>query len=324
MLTTVVGNYPKIPNRPRPARLRQAIARLDRGEITPEQLAQVADEVTIDVIQEQVEAGVDLISDGQIRWDDDQTYLMRRLAGVKIGGLIRYFDTNTYYRQPEVVGPLSWQEPTLVRDYEFASQHSPKPVKAILTGPFTLAALSMNRHYSSLRELVLALASTLRNEMLALAQAGAPLIQINEPAIVRHKEDIALLTEAIGRLVEGVQAETALYTWFGDVNGILPPLLDLPVDTIGLDFVGGPDNWAALQQVRFEKKLGFGIIDARNTKLESLDQIEGAIRRVTAFVPAERLYVNPSCGLEYLPREAAREKLKRMADGVHRAQGVAV
>ncbi len=324
MLTTVVGNYPKIPNRPRPARLRRAIARLDRGEITPEQLAQVADQVTIDVIQEQVEAGVDLISDGQIRWDDDQTYLMRRLAGVNIGGLIRYFDTNTYYRQPEVVGPLSWQEPTLVRDYLFASQHSPKPVKAILTGPFTLATLSMNTHYGSLRELVLALASTLRHEMLALAQAGAPLIQINEPAIVRHKEDVGLLTEAINRLVEGVQAETALYTWFGDANGILPTLLDLPVDTIGLDFVGGPDNWTALRQVRFEKKLGFGIIDARNTKLESLDQIEEAIRRVTEFVAAERLYVNPSCGLEYLPREAAQEKLKRLADGVHRAQGVAV
>src|SRR3989304_2319664 len=86
MLTTVVGNYPKIPNRPRPGRLRQAIARLDRGEITPEELARVEDEVAIEVIQEQVDAGVDLITDGQVRWEDDQTHIMRGLRGVAIGG----------------------------------------------------------------------------------------------------------------------------------------------------------------------------------------------------------------------------------------------
>ena len=324
MLTTVVGNYPKIPNRPRPARLRQAIARLDRGEIAPEELARVEDEVIIEVIQEQVDAGVDLITDGQIRWEDDQTYIMRRLAGVEIGGLIRYFDTNTYYRQPEVVGPIAWQGPILVRDYQFAAQHSPRPVKAVLTGPYTLATLSLDQHYGSLRELALALAHELRQEVQALAQAGAPVIQISEPAIVRRKEDMGLLAEALRRLLERVQAETAFYTSFGDANGILPQLLELPVNTIGLDFVWGPANWEALQRVRFEKKLGFGIIDARNTRLESLDQIAEAIRRVTSFVPAERLYVNPSCGLEYLPREVAFEKLKRMVDGVRRAQGVAV
>ena len=316
MLTTVVGNYPKIPNRPRPARLRQAIARLDRGEITPEELARVEDEVTTEVIQEQVDASVDLITDGQIRWEDDQTYIMRRLAGVEIGGLIRYFDTNTYYRQPEVVGPVAWQGPILVRDYQFAAQHSPKPVKALLTGPYTLAALSLDKHYGSLRHLTLALAAELRHEVQALAAAGAPVIQISEPAIVRHKEDVGLLAEALGRLLEGVRAETALYTWFGDTSGILPQLLELPVDTIGLDFVWGPANWEALRQARFEKKLGFGIIDARNTKLESLEQIGKAIRRVSELVPPERLYVNPSCGLEYLPREVAFQKLKRMVDGV--------
>src|SRR3989304_5193821 len=114
MKTTVVGSYPKIPNRPRPARLRQAIARLDRGEITPEELARVQDEVTIEVIREQIEAGLDLIADGQVRWDDDQTYVARGLEGFDIGGLVRYFDTNTYYRQPPVPGPVGWREPGLV------------------------------------------------------------------------------------------------------------------------------------------------------------------------------------------------------------------
>src|SRR2546428_3658355 len=153
MQTTVVGNYPKTPNRPRPGRLRQAINRRDRGEITSEELARIEDEVTIEVIEEQVEAGVDIVTDGQIRWDDDQTYIMRGLGGVEIGGLQRYLDTNTYYRQPEIVGPIAWREPILVRDYRFAAEHSRKPVKAIITGPYTLAALSLDKHYGSREEL---------------------------------------------------------------------------------------------------------------------------------------------------------------------------
>src|SRR3990172_8795680 len=155
MQTTVTGSYPKIPNRPRPGRLRQAIARRDRGEITPEELAQVEDEVTIEVIHEQPDAGLDLIAGGQARWDDDQTHIARALEGFEIGGLVRYFDTNTYYRQPTVSGPIGWRKPGLVRDHEFAAAHSTKPVKAMLTGPYTLAALSTDAHYGDRRRLVL-------------------------------------------------------------------------------------------------------------------------------------------------------------------------
>src|SRR5438034_11395881 len=108
MQTTVVGNYPKIPNRPRPARLRQAINRRDRGEITSEELARIEDEVTVEVIGEQIEAGVEVITDGQASWDDDQTYVMRRLGGVEIGSLERYLDTNTYYRRQ--IGRASCRE----------------------------------------------------------------------------------------------------------------------------------------------------------------------------------------------------------------------
>jgi len=324
MQTTVAGSYPKIPNRPRPARLRQAIARRDRGEITPEELAQVEDEVTIEVIQEQLEAGLDLIADGQVRWDDDQTHVARGLQGFEIGGLVRYFDTNTYYRQPTVSGPIGWRAPVLVRDFEFAAAHSTKPVKAMLTGPYTLAALSTDSHYGDRRGLVLDLAQALHQEALALAAAGAPFIQVNEPAIVHNKDDAPLLHEAITRMLDGVGTRTALQTWFADAAGILPLLNDLPVDVIGLDFVWGPANWDALKAGPFTKDLGFGIVDARNTRMETADEIATQIRRVAELVPAERLYVNPSCGLEYLPREVAFEKLKRMVEGVRRAEAVAV
>jgi len=322
MLTTVVGSYPKIPNRPRPARLRGAIARFERGAIGEDELRRVEDEVTIEVIQEQVEAGIDIVSDGQIRWEDDQTYFARRMDGFTIDGLIRYFDTNTYYRQPVVTGAVRWQQPIAAEDYRFAAAHSPRPVKALVTGPYTLAALSANEHYGSFGDLVLALAQELRQEVLALEKAGASIIQVNEPAILKQKEDFPLFSQALERMMEGVAAEAHLYTWFGDIEGLFPHIMELPFSAIGLDFVMGPANYEIIRRAPFAKKLGLGIVDARNTRLETVEQIVECIRRVSDVVPPESIYVNPSCGLEYLPREAAQAKLACMVAGVQGAQEV--
>src|SRR3990170_2294351 len=107
MIASAVGSYPKVPNLPRPARLRNTINRFDRGQITEEELRQVEDEVTVEALQEQAEAGLDLVTDGQIRWADEQTYLARRLAGCSLSGLIRWFDTNMYYRQPVVEAAIA-------------------------------------------------------------------------------------------------------------------------------------------------------------------------------------------------------------------------
>ena len=320
MKTTVVGNYPKIPNRPRPARLRNAINKRDRGELSDEELSGVYDEVTAEVIQEQIDAGVDIVTDGQVHWDDDQTYVMRSLGGVEIGSLERYMDTNTYYRQPEIVGPIAWDKPILVKDFEFAREHSTKPVKAIITGPYTLAALSLDKHYNNREKLVLAIAEALREEVMALAAAGAERIQLNDPMIVKGA-DPALVAKALTTVIDGVSAEAGVYTWFGSATGILPALLNTPVDVIGLDFVSGPANWDAVRN-GFNKKLGFGIVDGRNTRLESRQQIADAVKRISDIVPQDRLYVNPTCGLEYLPRETAFDKLKNMVEGARRAEGV--
>jgi 5-methyltetrahydropteroyltriglutamate--homocysteine methyltransferase len=322
MQTTVVGNYPKIPNRPRPARLRVAINKRDRGEITNEDLARVEDEVTVEVINEQIEAGLDIVTDGQVRWDDDQTYIARRLQGVQIGSLERYLDTNTYYRQPEITGPVAWKSPILVRDFQFAAANSSKPVKAIVTGPYTLAALSLDKHYNSREKLTMALAEAIRNEVQALAAAGAQHIQVNDPVILRNKDDAHIAVKALTLMLDGVSAETGVYTWFGDAAGILPALLDTPTGVIGLDFVAGPANWDALKAVRFDKKLGFGIVDGRNTRLETPQQVADGVKRVSEIVPQDRLYVNPSCGLEYVPRETAFDKLKQMVEGARLAEGV--
>lgn len=324
MITTVVGSYPKIPDLPAPGRWRTAKERFQRGELSPEALLEVEREVTREVVHEQLEAGVDLLTDGQIRWEDPVTYFARALDGFEINGLQRWFDTNMYYRVPVAVGEVQWTGPITVDDYRFAKSLSPRPVKPVVTGPYTIARLSQNRYYATFEDFVLSLALSLNHELRALDAEDPPLIQVDEPAILRTKADFPLFREAMTTLTEGVRAPLALYTYFGDVVGIYPEILDLPFDAIGLDFVAGPKNWDVLEQAPFTKQLGFGILDARNTRLESVDEVLRALERVSHYVPLDRIYLNPSAGLEFLPRRVARAKLERLVEVKRAALGVGV
>ncbi len=325
MIVTAVGNYPKISEQSGSPNLRRAIARFEIGEISLDELKAVQDAVTREVIDEQVRAGLDLVTDGMIRWDDGQTYIARALDGFQITGLIRYFDSNTYYRQPLAVGPIRWRGPITVEDYRFAASYSPKPVKAVLTGPHTLAKLSKDAHYGDLRAFVMDLAVALNREALALQEAGAPVIQFDEPSIVRNPGEFSLLADAASALVAGVsRSRTAIYTYFGSVARVGREFFELPFDIIGLDFVEGPDNWGLLGSFPERKALAAGIVDARNTKMESVEGLVEVIRRLAQYVDLDRLHVNPSCGLEFLPRTRAFEKLQRLAEGARRALEVLV
>ena len=117
--TTVVGNYPKIGPGTKSPSLRAAISRYQLGRIGEEELHSIEAEVTKEVLEEQARAGVDLVTDGQVRWDDGQTYFASKVRGFELNGLIRYFDTNTYYRQPVARTRLEWREPMSVFHYRF-------------------------------------------------------------------------------------------------------------------------------------------------------------------------------------------------------------
>lgn len=324
MITTVSGSYPKVPNRPRPARLRNALNKLDRGQISAEEVDALKDEVTVEVIEEQVNAGLDVITDGGIRWDDEVTYFARGLQGVTLNGLFRYFDTNTYYRQPVIKGPVAWEKAATVRDYEFAAASSSRPVKAILPAPYSLARLSIDEHYGERFEsLVMDLATAVNAEARALAAAGAPVIQLNDPVLTKRKEDVGLAARATAQAFADVSSRKQVNYYYGDVDGILGALCELPVDTIGLDFVMGPANFKTLESVQPEKTICAGIVDARNTRMESEDELSERIGRLAQTIPSERLEISPNMGLEFLPRERALEKLQRMVAVARRGQEVA-
>ncbi len=322
MQTTVGGNYPKIGPGARAPSLRAAIQRYQAGRITEDDLQGVAAEVTKEVLADQVRAGLDVVTDGQIRWDDPYTYFASKIDGFDLNGLMRYFDSNTYFRQPVVQRKLAWAGPITVSDYRFAAENSAKPVKAVVVGPYTLARQSSRPHHDSLQEVVMDLAHILNREAKALADAGALLVQFDEPMILRHKDDLPMFKEAMSRLVEGVSSKTALYAYFGDISGIAKEFLSLPFDVIGLDFAMNPANFDLLSEFSADKKLGLGIVDARNTKLETVEEIVDQIRRAGNSVGLDRMDVSPSCGLEFLPRANAYGKLVRMVEGVARAQEV--
>jgi 5-methyltetrahydropteroyltriglutamate--homocysteine methyltransferase len=319
------GSYPKIFDRPKPARLRNAIAQFDKGEITRDELSRIEDEVTVEVIEEQIRAGIEMVTDGMIRWEDSLTYFARKLRGVTLDGLIRYLDTNTYFRQPVVDDRVEWDEPVLVRDYRFAAAKSGVPVKIVLPGPYTLARLT-HAPGGNKRRLVLDYAAALHDEAMALSGAGAPLIQFDEPLILRQKEDWGLFAEAIGAVVNGVRTKTAVTTYFGTIDHVYPKILDLPVNVLGLDFVTttARPNMLALRGEPFTKELAAGVLDARNTRLEPVDQVVTLLQEICEVVPPEKLYVCPNTGLEYLPRDTAFLKLARTAEVAARAREVLV
>lgn len=321
MISTVPSNYPKIANRPGGQKLRRAISSFDRGRISADDLAAAADDVTVEVIAEQEGAGVDVITDGQIRWQDPVTYIAGSLQGYEIGGLIRYFDTNTFYRQPEATAQVAWQAPILVHDFEFARDHASRPVKPVVMGPYTVAKLSLLGVYTDLRSLVMDTARALNQEMKALAAAGPTLIQVDEPAIVwhRYKEDWELFREAMDVLVDGVGSTTVLRTDFGDAVG-LPDFFALPFQGFGLDMVHGKENRSLVPEIPSDKDLVLGIVDARNVRMETEDAVRETVQWASEFVAEDRLAISPNTGLEFLPRETAYDKLVNMVEAVKKAQ----
>ncbi len=321
LLSASTGSYPRIGDRPEQQRHRQAYAQHERGEISDEEFERVQDEVTRGVIEEQVRAGLDVVTDGQVRWYDPISHFARKLEGCEINGLLRFFDTNFYFRQPVIRGKLVRRESILKSEFIFARGIS-KSVKPVVTGPYTLARLSINRRGDGFQPLVDEFASVISQEIRELVEAGAELIQIDEPAILKNPADFQVFEKAVQKVVaEKGKARVALYTYFGDVAPLYQKLLKLPVDVLGLDFTYSPKLPDAIARFGCEKELGVGLIDGRNTRLEKENEVIDVLKLILPSVKSERVYLNPSCGLgDYLPREIAFKKLQNMVSIAEKAR----
>jgi 5-methyltetrahydropteroyltriglutamate--homocysteine methyltransferase len=312
--TAIAGGYPKIGDTAEEQKLRRALHQYDKSEIAEEELEAVINQVTEEVVREQIDAGMDLVTDGLIRWNDPLTYHARKMVGYELKGLMRYFDTNTFYREPVVATRVEYSKPLAVSDYQFAASHSQRPVRAIFTGPYTLAKLSRNDFYRDFKQLAYDLAYIIHNEALELEAAGCQHIQFDEPALLHHKDDIQFFFKIYEIVLAQLsKSEKTLLFNFGSIDGIYPKILGLGVDQIGLDLTQGHQNWEVIRQAPFTKKLMAGIVDARNTKMESEAELTEMIRELEKMVPLDNLRLSTNYSLEYLPRGNARKKMELLA-----------
>ena len=319
--TTLVGSYPRVSDRSLPVNLRQMLHQHDRGEIKDIELEHAYQATIARVVKEQEEASIDLLTDGQIRWDDLLTPLTRQLEGAHAGGLLRWFDNNVYYRHPVIEGPLRWRGPATVADYRVAATAATRPVKAVLPGPITYASLAEDRFYRDFDRLALAVAGALHEEAQALAAAGAPWIQIDEPSLGGRPAAVQLARTCVQTITKDVKTKFALATYFRPIDGIYPALRTFPVDALQIDVMDRPDQLDLVLQNPPPGDIVLGCMDARNTRLEERDRLARLLERAAEKLGADRLWASPNAGLEFLPHATAQHKVARLAEAVAAVNG---
>jgi 5-methyltetrahydropteroyltriglutamate--homocysteine methyltransferase len=319
--TTVVGSYPV------PEWLERLKTDYFRGRMSRAQLADVHEMAIKAALHDQELAGIDIVSDGELRRDNDIDYFLARIPGIEISNRAKdfYFD----YYDVSLSGSL---EPPggavlgLADDFAFTAAHTKAPIKFSFTGPFSLARRIRASSYPQDRDLVLSLAQVLNTEARALADRGAELLQIDEPFLAGYPEQVATAVEAINIVTEGTDVSWALHVcygnrysrplWQGHYDFLFPAVLDAAVDQLVLEFARkGYDDLPVIQKSGWDRNIGLGVVDVKATVIETPELIADRIRRAAEIVPVDRLVINPDCGLRNVPGPVARAKLAAMVAG---------
>lgn len=316
--TTSVGSFPK------PDYLVAARSKFSRKEIDRQQLRELEERSTREWIDFQTSIDTDLVVDGEQYRGDMVAFFAEELPGLEIGGLVRSYG-NRYYRKPIATGPVGRDHPVTVDWWTFAQSLTDKPVKGMLTGPYTICDWSFNEYYGSRRDFVLDLAKVIRDEALDLERAGARFIQIDEPAASTRMDELDLVIEAMRIVTEPLTAHTITHICYGDFHKAYPKMLDIPVDQIDLEFANSEysllDEFAGAP---FTKYIGLGVVDVHSHVQEPVEDIVEGIRRSLKFIPPERMFVDPDCGLKTRSVDQAKRKLthiKQAVDVVRRELG---
>ncbi|MBI4227922.1 MAG: hypothetical protein HY600_06620 [Candidatus Omnitrophica bacterium] len=319
MKTTVVGSYPKVTD-DNQENLPGLIDRWQKQQVNDAGLEQALQGATRRVIQEQERAGLDLITDGQIRWEDLTHPVGAALLGVTLGGLRRYFDNNVYYRRPLISGAPTWTAPILANGFQQARGMATKPLKVALPGPLTFTVLAEDQRNGQAKpeRLLREMTSALRKEVEALAAAGATHIQLDEPALEPNQPMAEAGIQAINDVFRGIQATRWVALYFHDVTPLISRLAAMDADVLSLDLVTGPALAGRLSAL--PQQVALGVLDARNTQLESPDAVAALVDQAVKG-RAARVWLTPNCGLEFLPHGRALQKLELLVSVARRVAG---
>jgi 5-methyltetrahydropteroyltriglutamate--homocysteine methyltransferase len=308
LLTTSVGSFGK------PDYLQKARNQNARGKLGAAELVELERKATLEWIRVQEDIGLDILVDGEMYRGDMVAYFADLLDGYSEGGLVRSYG-NRYYHKPVISGKLARPKPMTVEWWQYAQSLTDKPVKGMLTGPYTMLDWSYNETYPTRRDAALALAEVVRQEAEDLDRAGAKYIQIDEPAIHARPEELEIAIEAMGIVTQNLKAKTISHICYGDFAAIYPGILDLPVDQLDLAMANYDYRWLDLMDRHpFTKEMAIGIVDVHTHEMESVAEAADGIRKGLRYVSADKLLPHPDCGLKTRPVDESIAKCKVVVD----------
>ena len=326
--TTVVGSYPQpdwlVDREMLGSRLPPRTRALEIWRVPRAHLEEAQDDATLIAIRDMERAGIDIITDGEMRRESYSNRFATALDGMDLDNPGTALDRTGHPNPvPRVVGPIRRTRPVEVRDVEFLRANTEQFIKATLPGPFTMSQQAQDDYYKDEEELAMALAAAVNEEVRALFAAGADIVQIDEPYLQARSEKAARFAiKAINRALEGITGTTALHTCFGYAhivhnrpNGypFLEPLADTTVQQVSIESAQQHVDLSVLKSLS-QKKVIVGVIDLSDeSPVEDVETVVGRIRNALKFAGPDRLILAPDCGMKYLPREKAFGKLRALA-----------
>jgi 5-methyltetrahydropteroyltriglutamate--homocysteine methyltransferase len=329
LVTTVVGSYPQpdwlIDRRRLGERLPPRVRARELWRVPEPFLEEAQDDATRLAVQDMERAGVDVITDGEMRRESYSNRFATALDGVDLDEPGVALDRTGHENPvPRVAGPIRRTRPVEVRDVEFLRSLTDRRIKITVPGPFTMTQQAQNDHYADERSLALAYAEAVNEELRDLKAAGADVVQIDEPYLQARPEAAReYAVEAIDRALDGIEGETVLHTCFGYAAIVhdrpsgypfLRELAECAATALSLEAAQPGLDPTVLRDVA-DKTVVLGVLDLGAEDVETPEDVATRIRRALEVVPPDRLVVAPDCGMKYLPRERAFRKLQAMVDG---------
>ena len=328
--TAVVGSYPQpdwLVDREMLSKVVPRVRMPEMWRVEEPWLEQAQDDATALAIRDMERAGIDIITDGEIRRESYSNRFATALDGLDPDnpGFVKSRSDNKA-AVPRVIGKLSRPHPIEVRDLEFLRANTKRTAKITLPGPFTMSKQAVDEYYNDPEALAMAMAAMVNEEAHDLVRAGADVIQLDEPW-VRSDPDNArrYAVKAINRALEGIKVQTVIHLCFGyaavvpdeskpSTYTFLAELSDTVADTVSIECAQPNIDLGVLQDLA-PKKIMLGVLDLSDPTIETAETIAARIRNGLQHLPAERLVPAPDCGMKYLPRNVAFGKLKAMNDG---------
>ena len=333
--TSLVGSYAQpewlIDRKKLAGRFPPRVRMKELWRVTPEFLEQAQDDATVLAIRDMERAGIDIISDGEMRRESYSNRFATALEGVDIENPGTALDRSGHPNPvPRVVGKIRRRYPVEVRDVEFLRANTKRTIKMTLPGPFTMSQQAQNDFYKDEEEMALDYAAAVNAEMKDLFAAGADIVQIDEPYMQARPEKAGKYgLKALNAALTGVNGTTAVHICFGyaaiihvrpSAYSFLPELADSPVHQVSIETAQSGLDCSVLKTLP-GKTIILGTLDLSDMAIEAPEIVATRIRRALPHVPAERIVVAPDCGLKYLPHDVAFEKLCSMVRGAKIVRG---